>query len=185
MSADEWAFVEGFIRAFQHVNGRKPVKHRLVLRGYFLDRTNWCALVGSARGDRQVVLGLSPVLTLDAGRALGRCPGRAEPCRGRPGQAADDRQHSDPGTPLCGRRKKGARKEAPGRSRGRFTTKIHPRVNSGLPMRIEITPGQDYHYVGYDLMMPRTCRRLPFWWLTEATTRTKSGKMSRNVAPSR
>ena len=49
---------------------------------------------------------------------------------------------------------KGAPKEALGRSRGGFTTKIHLRVNSaGLPMRTEIAPGQDSDYAGYDLVM--------------------------------
>jgi len=101
-----------------------------------------------------VVLGLSPVPTLDAGWAMGRCSGRAEPGRGCPGQAPDDRQHSDQGPSSRSGRKRGAPKEALGRSRGGFTTKIHLRVNSaGLPMRTEITPGQASDYAGYDLVM--------------------------------
>lgn len=49
---------------------------------------------------------------------------------------------------------KGDSEEALGRSRGGFSTKIHLRVNgAGLPMRTEITPGQDSDYTGYDLVM--------------------------------
>lgn len=50
--------------------------------------------------------------------------------------------------------KGGAPKEALGRSRGGFTTKIHLRVNSaGLPTRAEITPAQDSDYAGIDLVI--------------------------------
>ena len=52
------------------------------------------------------------------------------------------------------RAQKGALKEAPGRSRSGFSTKIHLRINgAGLPMRTEIRPGQDYDYTGYDMVM--------------------------------
>lgn len=52
------------------------------------------------------------------------------------------------------RAQKGTPKEARGRSRGGFSTKIHLRVNgAGLPMRTEITPGQVSDYTGYDLLM--------------------------------
>src|SRR5690606_8324213 len=45
-------------------------------------------------------------------------------------------------------------KEALGRSRGGFSTKIQLRVNgAGFPMRTEITPGQDSDCTGYDLVM--------------------------------
>src|SRR5690606_24769949 len=45
-------------------------------------------------------------------------------------------------------------KEAPGRSRGGFSTRSHLRVNgAGLPTRTEITPGQVSDYTGHDLVM--------------------------------
>ena len=56
--------------------------------------------------------------------------------------------------PHHGGRKRGAPKEAPGRSSGRFTNKTHLRVNgAGLPKRTEITPGQDPDYTRYDMVM--------------------------------
>nr|AKJ20427.1 transposase OrfB [Paracoccus kondratievae] len=91
-----------------------------------------------------------------AGRSpgCGGHPGCLEPREARARQAPDDRQHCDQGPPPCGRRKRGTPKEAPGHSRGGFSTKIHLRVNgAGLPIRTEITPGQDSDYTGYDLVM--------------------------------
>ncbi|MCV2449740.1 IS5 family transposase [Paracoccus sp. DMF] len=85
---------------------------------------------------------------------MGRYSGRAEPCGDCARQASDGRQHRDPRPPSCGGRKRGTPKEALGRSRGGFSTKIHLRVNgAGLPMRTVITPGQDSDYAGYDLVM--------------------------------
>ncbi|RDD96083.1 IS5 family transposase [Paracoccus pantotrophus] len=99
-------------------------------------------------------IGLSAVPALDARRAVGGHPGCLEPREACARQAPDDRQHRDQGPPPCGGRKRGAPKEALGRSRGGFSTKIHLRVNgAGLPMRTEITPGQHSDYTGYDLVM--------------------------------
>lgn len=101
-----------------------------------------------------MVVGLPPIPSLDPCGALGGHSGRFEPFRDHPGQAADGRQHSHPGPSSCGGLKRGTPKEALGRSRGGFSTKIHLRVNgAGLPMRTEITPGQDSDYTGYDLVM--------------------------------
>jgi len=82
---------------------------------------------------------------------------RLEPRGDCAGQAADGRQHSNPGASSCGGRKRGTPKEALGRSRGGISTKIHLRVNgTGLPMRTGITPGQDSDDTGYGLVMADT-----------------------------
>ena len=53
------------------------------------------------------------------------------------------RQHDSQGSPLGGRRKRGAEAKAIGRSRGGRTTKIHAIVDScGRPIALEVTPGQ-------------------------------------------
>ena len=58
-------------------------------------------------------------------------------------QQRDHRQHDGQGSPLCGRRKRGALAQAIGRSRGGRTTKIHAVVDdNGRLIAFEITPGQ-------------------------------------------
>lgn len=101
-----------------------------------------------------MVVGLPPVPPPDLGRAMGGHPGGAEPCGDCARQTPDDRQHRNMRPSSCGGRKRATPKEALGRSRGGFSTKIHLHVNgAGLPMRTEITPGQDSDYTGYDLIM--------------------------------
>ena len=54
----------------------------------------------------------------------------------------------------CGRRKRGIECNALGRSRGGFSTKIHPLVNlSGLPVQLKLSPGQRHeNQVAQDLL---------------------------------
>ena len=90
------------------------------------------------------------------GGTVGGYLGCAEPRRDCLLQPSDGRQYRDTRPSSCGGCKRGAPKEALGRSRGGFSTKIHLRVNgAGLPMRTEITPSQDSDYTGYDLVNGR------------------------------
>jgi transposase len=55
---------------------------------------------------------------------------------------------------LRSRRKGGIQKNALGRSRGGFSTKIHARTNAdGLPIGIVITPGQAHDVTAYPALM--------------------------------
>jgi transposase len=55
---------------------------------------------------------------------------------------------------LRGRRKGGSERNALGRSRGGFSTKIHARTNAeGLPIGIVITPGQAHDVTAYPALM--------------------------------
>jgi transposase len=55
---------------------------------------------------------------------------------------------------LCGRRKRGDERNALGRSRGGFTTKINARTNAeGLPIGIVITPGQSHDVTAFPALM--------------------------------
>ena len=52
------------------------------------------------------------------------------------------------------RRKRGTRRNALGRSRGGFSTKINARTNAdGLPIGVVITPGQAHDVTAYDALM--------------------------------
>ena len=55
------------------------------------------------------------------------------------------RRHRGPGAPGCGRRKRGVRCNALGRSRGGFSSKLHAITTSqGKPLHIILTPGQQH-----------------------------------------
>jgi hypothetical protein len=55
---------------------------------------------------------------------------------------------------LCRRWKRGTERNALGRSRGGFSTKINARTNAeGLPIGIEITPGQTHDVTAYPALM--------------------------------
>lgn len=69
-------------------------------------------------------------------------------------RAADGRCDNCPGAPLCWRRKGGAERNALGRSRGGFSTKINARTNAeGLPIGIVITPGQAHDVTAFPALM--------------------------------
>jgi len=82
-----------------------------------------------------------------AAASVSRCGRR---CR----NLTDDRQHHHPGTSLCSRRKRGTQKQALGRSRGGFSTKIHARANAlGLPIGVILSAGEAHDLTGYDDLM--------------------------------
>jgi transposase len=69
-------------------------------------------------------------------------------------RAADGRCDDCPGAPLCWRRKGGAERNALGRSRGGFSTKINACTNAaGLPIGIVITPGQAHDVTAFPALM--------------------------------
>jgi hypothetical protein len=58
------------------------------------------------------------------------------------------------GASLCRRRKRGEERNALGRSRGGFSTKINARTNAeGLPIAVVITPGQEHDLNAYPALM--------------------------------
>ena len=67
---------------------------------------------------------------------------------------ANGRFDHHPRTSLCSRRKRGAERNALGRSRGGFSTKINARTNSeGLPIGVVITPGQAHDVTAFPVLM--------------------------------
>ena len=118
-------------------------------RRCLLDRPHRRPVARSARVLREVVVGLPPVPPLDALRSLGSAARGVERHRGRRRDGPDDRQHRHPGAPLRRRRKGGTPRQGLGRSRGGFSTKIHLRTNgAGLPVAVDIAPGQASDYTG-------------------------------------
>jgi len=63
--------------------------------------------------------------------------------------------HDRAGAPTCSRRKRGNQaREALGRSRGGFSTKIHLRTNAkGDPLTFDVTGGEAHEVKGYDTLM--------------------------------
>ena len=69
-------------------------------------------------------------------------------------RAADGRCNDYPGAPLCWRRKGGAERNALGRSRGGYSTKINARTNAeGLPIGLVITRGQAHDVTAFPALM--------------------------------
>ena len=67
---------------------------------------------------------------------------------------SDDRCDRHSCASLRGRWKRGTGRNALGRSRGGFSTKINARTNAdGLPIGIEITPGQIHDVTAYSALM--------------------------------
>jgi transposase len=55
---------------------------------------------------------------------------------------------------MCWRRKGGAERNALGRSRGGYSTKVNARTNAeGLPIGLVITPGQDHDVTAFPALM--------------------------------
>ena len=85
---------------------------------------------------------------------LGRDPGRARGKRSVGRRAADDRCDHHPCASLRSRWKRGAERNALGRSRGGFSTKINARTNAeGLPIGVVITPGQAHDVTAFPALM--------------------------------
>ena len=90
---------------------------------------------------RSIDDGLQPLQPLVAPRLLAALARRAGGC-GRGDQEHGDRQHLHQGAALGFWRKKGARAQAIGRSRGGWTTKIHALTDVvGRPFALMLTPG--------------------------------------------
>ena len=85
--------------------------------------------------------GLQPLRPLVEGRQVDAAlSGVADRPRRR---MAQSRQHHQPRSPACRRRKRGAAAQGIGRSRGGLSTKVHLVVDAlGLPLTFEITEGQ-------------------------------------------
>jgi transposase len=86
---------------------------------------------------------LAPVRPLARPRRVrGGVRGLGRERRGR-GARADARQHHRPRAPARGWRQGGQQDQAPGRSRGGFSTKLHLRCEArGLPLAFVLAPGQ-------------------------------------------
>ena len=96
----------------------------------------------------------SLVGSLGRQRPVGRGPGSARWKRSFRRCAADDRCDHHPCTSLRGRRRGGAERNALGRSRCGFSTKINARTNGeGLPIGIVITPGQAHDVTAFPALM--------------------------------
>jgi transposase len=97
---------------------------------------------------------LTPIPEMDASGGLGPPARSLGEQRRYSRQASDDRLDHRPGAPPRSRRKGGIQKNALGRSRGGFSTKIHLRTNAeGLPIGTTITAGEAHAIKGYELLM--------------------------------
>ena len=118
-----------------------------------LDRPDWRAMERPAGGVRQMVFRLPAIPALDIGRLVGAGAGNPQREQRSSTASPNDRLHDYPGASSGGGRKRGTQKEAFGRSKGGFTTKIHLIANAlGLPVRAEISGGQVSDYKGYALL---------------------------------
>jgi transposase len=71
-----------------------------------------------------------------------------------PRYTSNDRFNRRPGAPSRSRGKRGIQKNALGRSRGGFSTKIHLRTNAeGLPIGTSLTSGEAHDIKGYEALM--------------------------------
>ena len=104
---------------------------------------------------RELELRVCALLALGRARSVGRslrnlgksrAPGRRGTC---------NQFHDRAGAPACSRRKRGNQnREALGRSRGGFSTKVHLRTNAkGNPLTFDVTPGEAHEVKGYDALM--------------------------------
>jgi len=101
-----------------------------------------------------VELGLCPVPALGRTGRLGCSPANAGRSRTDRRLAAHDRQHQHSQPCLGSGRKRGARANALGRSRGGFTSKIHARCdNQGLPVGFILTGGEASDYTAAEPLM--------------------------------
>jgi len=148
MSDEEWAFCEPFVTRRGPHSGRRPLDHRRVLDGVF-----WIARTGAQWRDLPDFFGkwssvyrqfrrwtLSGVWDL-LHDALNDTEGVGEAV-----QMIDStviQAHH------CAAGAGGTPRQGLGRSRGGFSTKIHLRTNGiGLPVAVDIAPGQSSDYTG-------------------------------------
>ena len=151
MTDDEWACFEPFL--IHRGGGRPPRNHRRVLDAVFwVMRTgapwrdlpeefgNWNSIFRQFR--RWADSGIwDVILEALAGSALSDTT-----------LQMIDATH--PGASLCRRWKRGTERNALGRSRGGFSTKINARTNSeGLPIGVVITPGQAHDVTAFPALM--------------------------------
>jgi len=102
---------------------------------------------------------LAAIPSLGRERCLGRDPGSSWWKSSLRNDTTNDRRHHHPGAPLRSRRKGGIQRNALGRSRGGFSTKINARTNAdGLPIGIVITPGQAHDVTAYPALMEEVDR---------------------------
>ena len=72
------------------------------------------------------------------------------------------RQHRRPGAPACGRCKGGRHRQALGRSRGGFSTKVHLRCDrAGRPLCFHLTGGEAADYKAVPFLLDRWSVRRP------------------------
>src|SRR6266513_1265739 len=113
------------------------------------------AVARPARTIWQVEFGLRALHPLEQARGVGcgiRDAGGPWASRRR---GTCHRFHDCAGAPTCRRRKRGNQnREALGRSRGGFSTKIHLRTNGkGNPLTFDVTGGEAHEVKGYDALM--------------------------------
>jgi transposase len=152
MTDDEWAYFEPFL--IHRGGGRPPRNHRRVLDAVF-----WLMRTGAPWRDLPEEFGNWNSIFrqfrrwADSGH-LGRNPGSARWKRSVRCRPADDRCDHHPCASLRGWWKRGAERNALGRSRGGFSTKINARTNAeGLPIGVVITPGQAHDVTAFPALM--------------------------------
>jgi transposase len=152
MTDDEWAYFEPFLIH----RGRRPAATQSsprARRGVLVD-ANRRAVARPTGGLRQLELDLQAVSAVGRQWRLGRDPGRARRKRSLGRRVADDRCDHHPCASLRSRWKRGAERNALGRSRGGFSTKINARTNAeGLPIGVVITPGQAHDVTAFPALM--------------------------------
>ena len=98
------------------------------------------AMARYSRAIRQLEDYIQPVRSLGEARGLGA---RFQEATDRRRRRLSHRRLRRPGAPGCGRRKRGVRCNALGRSRGGFSSKIHAiTTTKGKPLHITLTAGQ-------------------------------------------
>lgn len=144
----------GVFRAVCEIEDGSPRRAPAHAGWDFLDRSNRCALARSTRGTGRVEFGLSAIPPLEDVGSMGSAAGDAGFKRCGAQDGSNDRRHCYPRPPSRSGRKRGTQRQALGRSRGGFTSKIHARTNGeGLPLGFVLTPGETHDATAYDDLM--------------------------------
>ena len=176
----EWARLEPLLPPRPRT-GRPPKDHRPILDALLWLGKTGRAVARPAGALRPVADRCDPVLPLDPVGAVGAHPRRAAAHGRREGRdrlgGAHGRRHERAGAPLRRRRKRGRLRQALGRSRGGFGSKLHLRCDRrGRPMAFVLTPGERNEKAALPRADAQGRREAPWPWPAQAPATDDRGR---------